>query len=295
MMESSPNTLVSRSDTLDCAAYPQLMGVLNVTPDSFSDGGLYIDPQKAVDRAIKMASEGASIIDIGGASSRPKGAAYGSGATLISSDEEMSRILPVVERLSRERPDIWISIDTFRSDVAQEALSKGAHLINDITALRFDPAVADVCASFSAPLMLMHSVGLPGEMPHLLNHIDVTELVKSELASACRQAQAAGCTQLIVDPGFGFGKTTEDNLQLIRELDSLAELGFPIAIGVSRKSSVGALMQRNAENELSPHDRLPGSLALSAVAVSHGARIVRTHDVAKTASFLRVYIAASHP
>lgn len=261
------------------------MGILNVTPDSFSDGGMYVEVGPAVERAIEMTEEGARLIDIGGASSRPKGAAYGSGATLLSADEELERILPVIRRLSREAPHIWISVDTFRSDVAKQALDAGAHSINDITALRFDPEIATVCAQAQAPLFLMHSVGLPGEMPHEVRSDSMVSAVVSELAAACETAVERGCTQLVVDPGFGFGKTMQDNLNLVASLNLLATIGWPVLLGVSRKSSVGQLMARGGAVP-PPNQRLSGSLGVTAVGVMQGASLVRTHDVKETVDFL---------
>lgn len=280
------------------------MGVLNVTPDSFSDGGEYLDPDTAVDRALEMVRNGARLIDIGGASSRPAGSVYGEGARLIPADEEWDRIGPVIEQLAAkliERPTrqdtpgphdgrngIWISVDTFRADVADRALSAGAHLINDITALRFDPELADVAARHDAAMCLMHSVGLPGEMPHAKPMEDVVGVVKRELAEAAERASAAGVEHIILDPGFGFGKTVDDNLRLLARVDALTDLGRPVLIGVSRKSSIGAAMSGTANEPPPPLERLSGSLAATAVAVLRGASIVRTHDVRQTSDFLRV-------
>jgi len=283
---------------------PHVMGILNVTPDSFSDGGQYMDPERAVERAVQMAEEGAAIIDIGGASSRPRGAAYGAGAALLPAAEECDRILPVVEALARRHPDIPLSIDTFRSEVARRALEAGAAMINDITALRFDPELARVVARHGAALCLMHSVGLPGDMPHVAPHDDVMATVIRELRSARDAARAAGVRRIVLDPGFGFGKTTTDNLALIRRLPELAQLGCPLLIGVSRKRSVADAMRSALAPDahaagmvhatgivhaadIAPEDRLPGSLALTGLAVQRGARIVRTHDVLETVRFLR--------
>lgn len=267
------------------------MGVLNVTPDSFSDGGLYLDPEHAIERARVMIREGAAIIDIGGASSRPKGKAYGKGADLISADEERRRILPVIERIANEFPDVWISVDTFRSDVAAAALKAGAHMLNDITALRFDPNLARVAASHRVPLALMHSVGLPGEMPHVAPSDDILDDVRTALSEALDMARSAGCRDLILDPGFGFGKTTSDNLRLMTQVDQIVALGHPVLIGVSRKTSIAraAVGPDGSPGDVpSPDDRLPGSLAVTGIAVARGASIVRTHDVAATRQFLNV-------
>lgn len=267
------------------------MGVLNVTPDSFSDGGLYIDPDRALARAREMTAEGAVILDIGGASSRPKGATYGEGAALISAEEECRRILPVIERVARELPKVWISVDTFRSDVAEAALQAGAHMINDITALRFDRALARVVASHGVPLALMHSVGMPGEMPHMVDSANIVAEVTADLSRAVSVAQEEGCEQLVLDPGFGFGKTTTGNLALMSGVGTLLSLGYPVLIGVSRKSSIAqaAAEEGMPKDQLPPpSDRLAGSLAATGIAVQHGASIVRTHDVAATRQFLNV-------
>jgi len=268
------------------------MGVLNVTPDSFSDGGLYLDVRKAIDRAVTMAEEGAVIIDVGGASSRPKGSAYGEGAALIPAEEECERILPVIAGLAERLPDVWISVDTFRSDVARAALDAGAHMLNDITALRFDPNLAHVAAEADAPLALMHSVGMPGDMPHVVASKDIVSEVTSALSSALEEAQRAGCRQLVVDPGFGFGKTTTDNLHLMARADRFLALGHPVLIGVSRKSSIGraAVGEDATTADLPPPGkRLSGSLAATGIAVQAGASIVRTHDVAATRQYLNVF------
>lgn len=267
------------------------MGVLNVTPDSFSDGGLYMDPGRAAERARTMAEEGAAIIDIGGASSRPRGAAYGKGADLISADEECRRILPVIKRLVEDLPDVWISVDTFRSDVAEAALDAGAHMLNDITALRFDPQLARVAALHRVPLVLMHSIGMPGDMPHVVPSSNIVHDVCTALSGARDRARAEGCNQILLDPGFGFGKTTYDNLGLMSHLDQVLALGHPVLIGVSRKSSIAraaAGEQVPPENLPEPAERLPGSLAVTGLAVQRGASIVRTHDVAATRQFLTV-------
>lgn len=289
------NILHSRGLTLDCSVPvdggAHLMGILNVTPDSFSDGGHFMDPGRAVARAEEMVAEGARMIDIGGASSRPKGKTYGEGAALISAQEEIDRILPVIEKVARHLPETWISVDTFRPDVAQVALDAGAHMINDITALRFDPTLAAVAASAGVPLALMHSVGLPGDMPHTLNSDDIIEDVRTGLAASIAVAREAGCTQLVLDPGFGFGKTTRDNLRLMGGIEQLVALGHPVLVGVSRKSSIAhASVGEGADAAAlpTPNERLPGSLAATGVAVKHGASIVRTHDVAATRQFLMV-------
>lgn len=300
-MQPDPLLIRSRGLELDCrppvAGGAHVMGVLNVTPDSFSDGGDFLDPDAAVARALEMVREGARLIDIGGASSRPAGSVYGEGARLVPADEEWDRIGPVLERLSAEAANdvmegdsypVWISVDTFRADVAEKALAAGAHVINDITALRFDPEIADVAAAHGGALCLMHSIGLPGEMPHSRAMSDVVATVCGELEEAADRATAAGVESLVLDPGFGFGKTARDNLRLIGRVDALASFGRPVLIGVSRKSAIGSAMAQPGGSPPPPHDRLSGSLAATAVGVLRGASMVRTHDVRETTDFLRV-------
>lgn len=272
----------------DSSSRPIVMGILNVTPDSFSDGGRYVDPDTALARATEMIREGAEILDIGGASSRPRGQAYGEGAQVIPASQELSRILPVIERIARHHPDILISVDTFRTDVAEKALAAGAGMLNDITALRFDARMAQVAADFHVPLCLMHSVGLPGDMPHTLDTPDVVEIVVRELAQARQQARAAGVEHVLLDPGFGFGKSHDGNLALIARLSELTALGSPVLVGVSRKSSIGAALSHSDRHVPPPDERLMGSLAVTAVAVLNGAKVIRTHDVKETTDFLRV-------
>lgn len=263
------------------------MGILNVTPDSFSDGGDFLDPSRAAMRAEEMIDEGAVIIDVGGASTRPRGSVYGEGASVVSEEQEIGRIVPVIETIARQFPNIWISVDTFSPDVAQKALEAGANIINDITGLRGNPTLADIAAGSSAPMILMHSVGLPGEMPHTNEYEDVVVEVKRSLSESISVAEARGVTQIIVDPGFGFGKTVQDNLRLINSLDLLCELGRPVMVGISRKSTIGAMLAYRDE-PVAIEERLSGTLGATAVAVLRGASIIRTHDVRETADMLKL-------
>jgi len=288
-MSNSPFILRSGNLELDCRATrdgaAHVMGILNVTPDSFYDGGKYLDPALALARAVDMSKQGAMLIDIGGASSRPRGKTYGEGAALISAAQEMDRIIPVIECVSASLPDLWISVDTFRSDVAREALAAGAHMVNDITALRFDPSLAAIVSEANVPLILMHSVGNPGEMPHVAETNDIVGLVLDQLSEARDIASESVGRQVILDPGFGFGKSTADNLRLIAEIPRLVALGSPVLIGVSRKSTIGELVGKG--DDIAPVDqRLAGSLAVTGLGVIGGATIVRTHDVAATFQFL---------
>ena len=250
------------------------MGVLNVTPDSFSDGGNYLDPPAAVARAERMAAEGAAIIDVGGESTRP-------GAAAVGSEEELRRVLPVLERLAARLP-VLLSVDTSNPEVMRRAAAAGAHLINDVRALRTPWAVEAVAAG-TLGVCLMHMRGEPATMQIDPQYDDVVEDVKTFLAERVQTCVAAGIARerLCIDPGFGFGKRLAHNLQLLRALAQFEGLGLPLAVGLSRKSMVAALGGRQPE-------RLAGSLALATIAVLNGARIVRAHDVAPTLDAVRV-------
>jgi len=241
------------------------MGVLNVTPDSFSDGGRYRDPAEARDRAFRMAAEGADVIDIGGESSRP-------GAAGISAEEEISRVLPVIKALKDIK--VPLSIDTYKSDVAERALDEGAAMINDITALG-DGSMAGIIARHQAGIVLMHMKGEPAHMQDRPEYDDVMEEIKGYLASAVKVAESAGIDpkSIAVDPGIGFGKTLRHNLFILKHLDELKVLGKAILIGVSRKSFIGEITGKG-EGE-----RLPGTIAASLFAIMKGAGILRVHDV----------------
>ena len=244
-----------------------IMGILNVTPDSFSDGGRFLSPDAAVKRALIMEKEGADIIDVGGESARP-------GADPVPVEEELRRVLPVLERL-RGKLRIPISIDTTKAEVAEAALRAGASIVNDISALRFDPAMASVVAEFGAGLVLMHMLGTPKTMQQAPHYEDVVREVREFLAERALYAQSQGIPReaIAVDPGIGFGKTVEHNLELLRRLPELVELGFPVLVGPSRKSFIGAILGLGVE------ERLEGTLAACAVAVVRGADILRVHDV----------------
>ncbi len=286
-MNMAPDLLRCRGLSLDLRHRAHVVGILNVTPDSFSDGGQYMQVENALRRALKMASEGVRMIDVGGASSRPRGTVYGEGAQVVSPHEEMARIVPVIERIAAALPGMIISADTYHPDVAHAALDAGAHLINDITGLRRYPAMAELVASYDAALVLMHSTGHPGEMPHEVKSADVVEDVVRSLARSVHVAEVAGVTQIVVDPGFGFGKTPADNLRLIGRLDRLHELNKPIMVGISRKSTIGRVLARGS-SAAPIAQRLHGTLGATAVAVLRGAHLVRTHDVKPTMDLLQV-------
>jgi dihydropteroate synthase len=276
--------------SLDCAgrvlvlARPVVMGVLNVTPDSFSDGGMHASPTAALAAAQAMAAEGAAIIDIGGESTRP-------GATPVSTEEELRRVLPVVERAAA-RVNAVICVDTSNPEVMRRAEASGAQMINDVRALRVDGALEVMAASRMA-LCLMHMRGEPSTMQQQPQYENVVTEVRDYLAARIRLCVAAGIApgRLCVDPGFGFGKELAHNLQLLRGLKELEVLGVPLAVGLSRKSMAGALLGSVGAAGVAvraPAERLAACLALATIAVLHGARIVRAHDVAATVDAVRV-------
>lgn len=274
-----------RSMTLPLEDRVQIMGILNVTPDSFSDGGLYHQIDAAVERALEMEAAGADLIDIGGESTRP-------GATLITAEEEMSRVQPVLERLAG-RLRIPISIDTTRYEVAQRAIELGVEMINDISGLRFDPRLADLAAASGAGLVLMHSRGTPATMQKLPPMTDLFGEVSGGLQTSIELARRAGVARdkIVIDPGIGFGKTPEQNLQLINQLDQLtASLGLPVLLGTSRKSFIRLTLDRLLPSRKANEsvDRLAGTAASLAIGVLRGARIVRVHDIPEAVAVVRL-------
>ena len=255
------------------------MGVVNVTPDSFSDGGRYFDAQAAISHALRLAEEGADILDIGGESSRP-------GALPVSVQEELDRILPVLEGLKDlAKP---VSIDTRRPAVMQEALKAGASMINDIDALQA-PGALEAVAKSGCAVCLMHKKGEPATMQQAPHYDDVLAEVAGFLKRKVEEAERAGIerARIVIDPGFGFGKTLEHNLALLRGLSSLGELGLPVLAGWSRKSSLGKITGRGAAA------RLPASLAMALLCLQAGARILRVHDVRETRDVVRVWEAVA--
>lgn len=264
-----------------------VMGILNVTPDSFSDGGRFMDLDAALRRAEQMLEEGAVLIDVGGESSRPRGRAYGAGAEAVGVDAERARVVPVVEAIAARFPEALISVDTYKPEVAQSVLEAGAHLINDITGLRYYPEMAAVCARFAAPLIVMHALGRPGAMLHEHAYVDVVDEVYASLEASVQAASEAGVQHLVTDPGFGFGKTPKENLRLIGAIDTFLTLGRPVLVGISRKSTIGTILG-SPDAPLPAEERLYGTLGATAVAVVRGATLVRTHDVRPTVELLRV-------
>jgi dihydropteroate synthase len=257
--------------TFDFTKRTYIMGVLNVTPDSFSDGGKYLNVNDAVAHAMRMIKEGADIIDVGGESTRPKGM-YGEGAKKVTAEEEIKRVVPVIKKI-RSSSDVAISIDTYKSVVAEEALSAGASIVNDISGLKFDPQIASVAARHQAALVVMHIQGTPETMQLNPRYADVVAEVKEELKRSVEQAKIAGVEQVIIDPGIGFGKNLHHNLLLLKHLNEFHELGCPVLVGTSRKGFLGTLLNLPVEQ------RMEGTAASVAVAIINGANIVRVHDV----------------
>ena len=256
---------------IDLSSRTYLMGVLNVTPDSFSDGGKYFNKDQAVVHALQMAADGADIIDVGGESTRPKGP-YGEGAEEIGADEEIRRVVPVIKELS-SRSDVLISIDTYKAAVAEAALKAGAAIVNDISGLNYDAAMAQTVASHEAVLIAMHIKGTPKTMQQNPVYENVVDEVKESLSRSVEKARGAGIEHVWVDPGIGFGKKLEHNLSLIKNLHRLADLHCPIVVGPSRKAFIGMLLN------LPVYQRLEGTAAAVAASIFQGANVLRVHDV----------------
>jgi dihydropteroate synthase len=255
--------------------YVKLMGIVNVTPDSFSDGGLYLDAEAAIAHGEELVRDGADLLDVGGESTRP-------GAEAVDAEEELRRVVPVVEGLAAAGCEV--SIETSKAVVAEAALDAGAAIVNDVTALRGDPDIGELCAERGAGLVLMHMRGDPRTMQDEPVYGDVVEDVKAFLAERLEAAVAAGVKEerVWLDPGIGFGKTLEHNLELLRRLGELRELGRPLVVGASRKSFIGAI-------DGSPvGERLGGTIAASVLAAAEGAEVLRVHDVAEAAQALRL-------
>lgn len=267
---------------LSLGARPRVMGVLNVTPDSFSDGGRYLETDRAVERGLEILEEGADLVDLGAESTRPGGGVYETGAREISVGEELDRLLPVLEAL-RGETGAPLSVDTRKGKVARAALAAGADLINDVSCLG-DPDLGRAVAEAGCPLVLMHSRGELATMQTNISFERLLPEITADLTRGLDQAQRLGVAreQVIVDPGLGFGKTAEQNLEILARLDELHVLGRPVLIGASRKSFLGEI------TGAPPSERLPGSLAAVAWATYRGAALVRVHDVGETVRFLSV-------
>jgi len=253
-----------------------VMGILNITPDSFSDGGNYGGVEEAVRRAHEMVAEGAHIIDIGGESSRP-------GADYVDEEEELKRVLPVVKRLVQEI-DIPVSIDTYKAGVAKSCIEAGAQIINDISGLKGDSKMAETAAKLGVPCILMHMRGTPKTMQNNPNYDELMKNLKNELQESIDLAREAGIKteNIILDPGIGFAKTSVHNLEILRDLKKLGDMGYPLLVGASRKRFIGEILDAKAD------ERLEGSLAVAVVSAWEGAHILRVHDVAETVKVLKV-------
>lgn len=261
---------------LDLSSRTHIMGILNVTPDSFSDGGKYFEPELAIERGLRMAEEGADIIDIGAESTRP-------GAEPVTVEEELRRMIPVLKGLLK-KTNIPISIDTYKSSVAEASLRAGAQMINDISGLRFDPQMKEVIARFRVPVILMHIKGEPRNMQQNPIYEDLIGEIYVYLAESIRIARGARISQenIIIDPGIGFGKRLMDNFEILRRLKEFQGLRRPILIGPSRKSFIGKVL------EASPDQRLEGTIAAVAIGIQNGAHIVRVHDVKEVSRACRI-------
>ena len=272
--------------SLDCGGrrllldVPRVMGIVNVTPDSFSDGGEHFDTDAAIAHGLRLVEEGADVLDVGGESTRP-------GAGEVPVDEELRRVVPVIEALAA-RTQVPVSVDTSKPEVMRAAVAAGAGMINDVYALRREGAL-DAAAALGVPVVLMHMLGQPRSMQDDPRYDEVVDEVHRFLAERIFAAQMAGIDKkhIVVDPGFGFGKTREDNLQLLARLERFTDLGVPVLAGLSRKRTIGELTGRDAA------ERVHGSVAAHLVAVQRGARIVRVHDVAATVDALKVWNAVA--
>ncbi|HTC45870.1 MAG TPA: dihydropteroate synthase [Candidatus Aquilonibacter sp.] len=277
--------------TLELGKRTLIMGIVNVTPDSFFDGGLYLDSEKAIAHALRLLDEGADIIDVGGESTRP-------GAKVApSAEEELRRVLPVITEIKKLRPGAVISVDTYKASVARAAINGGAEIVNDISGLRWDPQMARTVAELKCGAVLMHVRGRPEEWRSLPPAGDIVLLVKRELRDWAETAVQAGVRRerIVLDPGFGFGKNFEQNYPLLSRFQELQQLGFPLLAGTSRKSFIGRMLAKEGK-DAAPADRLYGNLAAHTALILKGVHIVRTHDVRAAVEAARVtdVILAAH-
>lgn len=245
---------------------PRIMGILNATPDSFSDGGKYLSLDSAVDHALEMINDGADIIDVGGESTRP-------GSDQVTLEEELNRTIPLIKKIKSLRKDILISIDTTKSEVAEQALDNGATIINDISGLTFDESMIDVAKRYNSAVVIMHIKGNPKTMQQNPFYDDVVKEVYDYLEFQCNKAINNGVNKIIIDPGIGFGKRIDDNFKLISELDKFKSIGYPIMMGLSRKSFIGKTLNLDTD------ERDVATVILEAISVLKSAKIIRTHNV----------------
>lgn len=272
---------------VDFAARTHVMGILNVTPDSFSDGGEFMEPSRAVERGLAMVDEGADFIDVGGESTRPRGTAYGQGAESITVQEELRRVIPVIRDLARQT-DVPVSIDTSKAVVAREALEAGAVIVNDISGFGVDEAMPEVVAAAGASVIVMHMRGTPRTMQQQTTYENLFGEIKDVLAAAVAKARKAGVAQIIVDPGIGFAKGVKDNLRLMAGAHEFRSLGCPVLVGPSRKAFIGDILG------LPVDDRVEGTIGAAVAAAMFGAHIVRVHDVRPVRRALMIADAIRH-
>ena len=282
------------SRTLALGKRTLVMGVLNITPDSFSDGGQFLDKNRALEHALQMLQDGADIIDIGGESTRPgaKTSAPGEHPVklgAVSEKEELERILPVIASLKQQRPDALISVDTYKAAVAQAAVEAGAEIVNDISGFLWDPKMRKTLAELRCGAVLMHMRGRPDEWRTLPPAPDIVTLVKRELSERVDAALMAGIKRerIVLDPGFGFGKRFEENYPLLKRFEEFHQLRYPLLVGVSRKSFVGRALARDGK-DAPVNERLHGTVAAETAAILRGAHIIRTHDVRACADAVRL-------
>ncbi|MFC1807062.1 dihydropteroate synthase [Candidatus Omnitrophota bacterium] len=271
-----PRILRCRKHKFDLSKKTLVMGILNVTPDSFSDGGLYLNHAKALRRAVQIENEGADIIDIGGESTRP-------GAKSISVQEELGRVIPLISKL-KKRIRIPISVDTTKYEVAKAALEEGVSIVNDISGLTFDDRLASLCAHYSAGLVIMHIKGKPRTMQKRVSYCSLIQEIKLFLKKGVKIALSNGLRydNIIIDPGIGFGKKVIHNIGILRELKSFTHMGFPLMIGLSRKSFLGKILNAKVDERLIP------TIAANAIAIYNGADIIRVHDVRESVAVSRL-------
>ncbi|HSE50101.1 MAG TPA: dihydropteroate synthase [Terriglobales bacterium] len=265
-----------------------VMGVVNVTPDSFSDGGKFFCADKATAHALRLLDEGADLLDLGGESTRP-GAHAGTTEAAVSAEEELARVLPVLERVKRERPSAVLSVDTYKNEVARATVAAGADVVNDVSGLTWDTKMAETLAGLQCGVLLMHTRGRPDEWKSLPPLNDPFAEVRRGLEQVAAHATRAGIAKdrIVLDPGFGFGKRFDENVPLLARLDEFAALGFPLAGGTSRKSFLGRLLAREGA-DAPPDQRLHASVAAAVLSIMKGAHIVRVHDVKETVEAARV-------
>jgi dihydropteroate synthase len=275
-MKNNTESLLLRESRLDLSV-PVVMGILNTTPDSFSDGGEFLSAEKALQRIEEMITQGAAIIDVGGESTRP-------GSDPVEEVEELNRVIPVLEKAIAEFPDTIFSIDTTKYKVAAEALKAGVHIINDVSGLRSEPRFADLCASFNAGYVLMHSIGNPKTMQVNPEYEDVIAEIGTFFEKKIQILKSAGVQSVIVDPGIGFGKTLQHNLEIIEGLQKFSNFNCPILVGASRKSMIGQLLDgRPADG------RLAGTLAVHYHCLMMGTSILRVHDIQEACDTIRIF------